>query len=297
MKDLTSIFLLQPDPKDDLWEIYHANTKLSPRIMPPASDLKDPVAELNAAVWKTRIEEMEAAVGSGGKCYPTAPKIVLPDILPQTLHQPIEKIIRERASERSFAAPQISIEEIAALCRLACGENPDRPRPGDWPIPFRNTPSAGALYPLELYLLAPLPIESELSGPQAEVWHYQPGGHSLERIHRCDPSRIIGCFQTWPEDPPPLVALLTGVPKRQSWKYGARAYRYTLLEAGHAAQNLVLVATALGLHSCPIVGFYDDALHDLLDIDGISEVALYSVFIGRKPAHNPSHKQETPSSL
>jgi len=289
MQDLSSIFLLQADPKDEPWESYHTNTKLNAWLMPPASKTStDPVAELNAAVRKTAIEEMEAAIGSGGKRYPTAPSLILPRTPHPSMQRPTAEVMAARASQRAFDPRQLSLDEIATLCLFTAGENDQRTRVGDSPVPFRYSPSAGALFPLELYLLVLVPLSDGISPSCAEVWHYDPRRHALERIHRCAQGQIAACFQTWPDSPPPLVALFTGVPKRQSWKYGARAYRYTLLEAGHAVQNLTLAASALDLGSCPIVGFYDDALHDLLDIDGVSEIALYSAFLGHPSTSNPS---------
>ncbi len=253
--------------------------------MPRAIELDDPVAALNAAIRKTSIEEMEAAVGSAGKRYPTASRLLLPPDLPPAFSRSLGDVMKGRASDRSFSTSVLSLNEISALCRVTNGRNDHRLPVEDSPVAFRFTPSAGALYPLELYLLAVQPLQLDGNDSRAEIWHYEPGNHCLERIHRCDSAVIASCFQTWPANPPPLVALITGVPKRQSWKYGPRAYRYTLLEAGHAAQNLVLATTALELNSCPVVGFYDDVIHDLLDIDGLSEVALYTVFIGRKSEH------------
>lgn len=282
MNQLASIFLLQPDEKDAAWERYHANTKLSPWRMPPAAMREDPVAELNDALRKTAIEEIESVVGSGGKRYPTTEKLVLPDAWPAAFETSLGAVLGIRSSQREFSPSPLSIEQLAAVCRSTCGFKPAG-ADIDGMARSRCIPSAGALYPLELYLFSLQPLSRSEKPKTAEVWHYEPQKHSLERVTRCDPARITGCFQTWPELPPPMVAVLTGVPKRQSWKYGARAYRYTVMEAGHAVQNMVLGATAMELNSCPVVGFYDDRIHDLLDIDGVSEIALYTVWLGHQP--------------
>ncbi len=284
MHNLSSIFLIQPDANNTVWELYHVNTKLSPSRMPQATKPEDPAAELNDALRKIHIEEIEAAVGTGGKSYATTEKISLPADWPNGFDQPLKTVLEMRSSQREFSSESLSLKQLSAICRIACGLKVNATDQDGVVVPFRFIPSAGALYPLELYLLSFSPLNGGCaSGPStAEVWHYEPQTHCLERILRCDPGRIRSCFQTWPELPPPIVALITGVPKRQSWKYGARAYRYTVMESGHAVQNIVLGATAIGLNSCPVVGFYDDALHDLLDIDGVSEVALYTVFIGQR---------------
>ena len=78
-----------------------------------------------------------------------------------------------------------------------------------------------------------------------------------------------------------LVWILTVRLQRVRWKYGERAYRYALLEAGHIAQNVYLAATALGLGACAVGAFLDDDLHRLLGIDGREEFALYLLAVGR----------------
>jgi SagB-type dehydrogenase family enzyme len=76
------------------------------------------------------------------------------------------------------------------------------------------------------------------------------------------------------------VFVLTGVFGRSKIKYGERAYRFVLLEAGHAMQNICLTGTVLGLGACPVGGFIDDDINDLLNVDGVEEAALYAVTIG-----------------
>ncbi|MCC5846780.1 MAG: SagB/ThcOx family dehydrogenase [Verrucomicrobia bacterium] len=283
MNDLASIFLPQSDKQDALWELYNTNTKLSPAHMPPVSAEADPIAQLNEAIRKLTIEEIEAAVGSGGKRYPTSETLALPEAFPAAINKPFGNILESRISEREFAISPLSIKTISGLCRIACGIKPSHVRTEETPT-SRYVPSAGALYPLELYLFSAQPLTKRGKGDGgAEIWHYEPQQHNLERIVRCDLERIADCFQTWPEQFPPITAVITGVPKRQSWKYGARAYRYTVMEAGHAVQNILLGATAMNLSACPVVGFYDDRIHDLLDIDGVSEIALYTVWMGERP--------------
>ncbi len=277
MNKLASIFLLQPDEKDAVWELYHANTKLSPWRMPTPADQNDPVAELNEALRKITIEEIESVVGTAGKRYATSERISLPGEWPSAFETSLGKAVELRSSRRDFAPAPLSTSQLAALCRVACGVKPVNAGSGDT-TPSRCVPSAGALYPLELYLFAAQPFAG--MPDSAGVWHYEPQNHHLERVVRCDADRISGCFQTWPDSPPPVAAVITGVPKRQSWKYGARAYRYTVMETGHAVQNMTLGAAVMGLNSCPVVGFYDDCVHDLLDIDGVSEIALYTVWLG-----------------
>ena len=123
MRDLSSIFLQQPDAKDALWELYHANTKLSSHLMPPAAAQDDPVADLNATVRNTFIEEIEAAVGSGGKRYATAEKLALLDVFPDAFEKSFATVLEARASQRTFASTPLGLEQLAALGRVTCGRN------------------------------------------------------------------------------------------------------------------------------------------------------------------------------
>jgi SagB-type dehydrogenase family enzyme len=68
---------------------------------------------------------------------------------------------------------------------------------------------------------------------------------------------------------------------RSRFKYGLRGYRFTLLEAGHLVQNVLLSCTALGLAAVPIGGFYDRPVDELLGVDGVNESVVYAVSLGR----------------
>jgi SagB-type dehydrogenase family enzyme len=79
------------------------------------------------------------------------------------------------------------------------------------------------------------------------------------------------------------VIVLTAVFWRSRFKYGARAYRFALIEAGHVAQSLLLGAAALGLRTLPVGGFYDRSVDALIGIDGVHEAALYLLPVGASP--------------
>ena len=75
---------------------------------------------------------------------------------------------------------------------------------------------------------------------------------------------------------------LSVVLPRSSFKYGQRAYRFALLEAGHVAQNLLLAAEGLDLGALPVGGFFDDELNRLLQLDGCQEFVVYLVLMGHR---------------
>jgi SagB-type dehydrogenase family enzyme len=76
------------------------------------------------------------------------------------------------------------------------------------------------------------------------------------------------------------VLVISGILKRSSLKYGERAYRFMMIEAGHVGQNICLTSFALNLGCLMLGGFNDDEVDDLLGIDGVSETTLYASAIG-----------------
>lgn len=137
----------------------------------------------------------------------------------------------------------------------------------------RTAPSAGALYPLEVYLVT-----------DGEVRHYLPDGHRIET--RDSASVRLAVADAVGQDAArdaPAVVVIAGVPTRVEPKYGGRAERYLLLEAGHAAQNLLLAATALGLGAVPIGAFGDDALARALGLPP-GEETVYAIPVGSPAA-------------
>jgi SagB-type dehydrogenase family enzyme len=125
----------------------------------------------------------------------------------------------------------------------------------------RTTPSAGALYPLEVYLVAGR-VESLAAG----VYRYNPSSHQLLPIADGDGRRKLSqaaLEQAWVAEAPASI-VLTAVRDRLTRKYGGRALRYVILEAGCAAQNVSLQAITLGLGSVHVGAFDDAAVSGLL---------------------------------
>jgi SagB-type dehydrogenase family enzyme len=138
---------------------------------------------------------------------------------------------------------------------------------------LRSAPSAGALYPLELYFVI-----------RDGLFHYQPQSHSLELKQREDLRERIAeaALDQVPLRVAPCTVVITAVTLRTARKYDARASRYIAMEAGHAAQNLLLEATSRGLVGVPVGAFDDARLASLLALpDG--EVPLYLIAVGNPP--------------
>ena len=142
---------------------------------------------------------------------------------------------------------------------------------------FRNTPSAGALYPIETYLFA-----KNVDGLNLGLYHYNIKFHLLEELAVEDFSILLtrACLGQEMFVSAGAIFIWSGIFGRSKWKYKQRAYRYVYLDCGHIAQNLALSATALGLGSCQVGAFYDDEINKILGLDGNEESAIYLSVVG-----------------
>jgi SagB-type dehydrogenase family enzyme len=175
----------------------------------------------------------------------------------------LSEALAGRRSIRAYTDEPLSETAISDLLWAAQGVT----APGG----KRTAPSAGALYPLETFVAT------------AEGWYrYQPNGHRLEVLGHDDLREALARAALGQEEVAAgaAVFVITGVYSRTESKYGARAARYVHLEAGHAAQNLLLQATALGLGAVPI-GAFDDA--DVQAVLGLpaDHQPLYLIPVGR----------------
>ncbi len=175
----------------------------------------------------------------------------------------LEEALSERRSVREYTKEQLSLEEIGQLLWAAQGITN--------PAGYRTAPSAGALYPLEVYVILP-----------QGVYHYDPQQHHLTIHLQGDlrPSLHAAALRQAPVLNAPAVFVITAVYQRTEEKYGAeRSARYVPLEAGHAAQNLLLQAVALDLGGVPIGAFYDDQVKAALSLPG-DQQPLYLIPVG-----------------
>lgn len=159
----------------------------------------------------------------------------------------LEALLAARRSVRDFAPQPLALADAAQLLWAAQGTT----RGGRG----RTAPSAGALYPLELLLVA-----GRVDGLPSAAWRYDPAGHGLLRQRDGDLRAALAAAaagQRWIAEAPAVI-VVAAVPQRTARKYGPRAGRYVAIEAGHAAQNVQLQALARGLGST-YVGAVDGA--------------------------------------
>lgn len=159
----------------------------------------------------------------------------------------LEQALMRRRSIREFTKDELTLAQISQLLWAVQGITD--------PAGLRTAPSAGALYPLEVYVAT-----------RAGLDHYEPGGHRLVRVADRDVrTALAAAAHQETVAGAPVVFVITALPARTAAKYGAaRATRYVTLEAGHAAQNLLLQAVTLGLGAVVVGAFDDDAVRQVL---------------------------------
>ncbi len=169
----------------------------------------------------------------------------------------LEEAIFERRSVREFANIPLNLEQISQLLWAAQGIT------DSWRN-FRSAPSAGALYPMEIFL-----VVGDVEDLEAGIYHYNPDEHSLDKMKegdiRGDLSRAA--LGQRAVDQAPVNLIIAAEFGRTTGRYGTRGERYVYIEAGHIGQNIYLQAVALGLGTVAIGAFHDDDVAELLEID------------------------------
>ena len=197
--------------------------------------------------------------------------------LPAPSSSSLTDTIRRRHSCREFSPATMPLSQLSTLLQDAYGiagvtTFGDRTR-----LLRRSVPSAGGLYPLELYV-----VLRRVDGLEDGLYHYDPLGHGARLLRRGDLfATIAPMFYTYPffRDANAVV-LVAAVFKRVQKKYGPRGYRYLLIEAGHVGQNLCLRACELWLAALCMGGFVDSAINAFVGLEPRQEGVIYTVALG-----------------
>jgi len=228
---------------------------------------------LNSEPWLDEDAYRGAAVQHEFKDVPPA---AAPTALPAPTPSPLAGLILRRRSARAFAGRPLPLAAVSALASATYGVVELAPMPGGAFL-RRAVPSAGGLYPLELFVFL-----QRVEGLADGLYHYDVRGHALSPLRPGWPAEALrSVFLTYPfvRDANLVVCFAAAFPRAQK-KYGPRGYRYVLLEAGHAAQNLCLAAAEHGLGSLCMGGFMDGGLNRLLGLDPRTEGVVYAVAVG-----------------
>jgi SagB-type dehydrogenase family enzyme len=168
----------------------------------------------------------------------------------------------------------VDLASLALLLRYGAGVLEHRRHAGVW---FRTYASAGALYPIEVYVVC-----GELPGLEAGVYHFDPEGFALNRLrlgdHRTTIAEAAG--EEAVMDAPATLAL-AGIPWRTAWKYTERGYRHLFWDAGMMVANLLALCSGIGLPARVVTGFVDASVEELVGLDAVKEFPLLLLPIGR----------------
>jgi SagB-type dehydrogenase family enzyme len=208
------------------------------------------------------------------KEYPAAQQHTLPK--PGQVPLAIGEAIARRRSCRLFAEQPLPLAALSTLLHSAYGLG-DPYLNGDQTMFDRPVPSGGGCYPLELYVLV-----RHVEGIPAGIHHYSARHHALEvlgPLPKPEDLETLFLSQPWVAKAH-VVVIVAAVASRLLHRYGDRGYRYLLIEAGHVGQNLALVATASGLGSLSLGGFFDDDVSCMLGLDAAFELPLYGIALG-----------------
>ena len=219
------------------------------------------------------------------KNYPKNRTIKLTGKFPEPT-TPLQELLKRRRSLRSFSKKPMKVADLAFLLWASTGIQ--RKEKG---YEFRTVPSAGALYPIETYI-----VVNNVEGLEKGLYHYNIRAHALEELRIADLTEETAraaldqeiCAQA------SVVLIWTAVFQRSKWKYSERAYRYVYLDAGHIAQNLAMSAVSIGMGTCQIAAFYDDEINEILGVDGEEESATYLSVVGHPK--QPPRKRTTQST-
>jgi len=194
--------------------------------------------------------------------------------LPKPEYQgiPLEEAIEERRSVRNYSKNSITMFQLSQLLFSAQGKTGKI-----YGKPLRTAPSAGALYPFEIYVIA-----NNMESLDQGIYHYGILNHTLELVQYGDFRKEItsaGLKQEMLGDSD-VVFVLSAIFDRTRHKYGERGFRYVYIEAGHISQNIYLQAVSLGLGSVSVGAFLDDKVNQLIGVDGQKEAVIYLHAVG-----------------
>lgn len=223
------------------------------------------IAFISIQITQTIPHEIKAAECTAD---PSQSVIILPE--PDYTGLSVEEAIANRRSVRNYTEEKLSLEELSQILWAAQGITDESGK--------RTAPSAGALYPIELYV-----VPNKVEGVRCGIYHYVPEEHKLALFMEGNFTDAVYSAALGQEHVRDAAAVIvfTAVHERTALKYGDSADRYIAMEAGHISENILLESTSLGLGSVPVGAFDQEGFDGLLGINGTGESVLYLNCIGK----------------
>ena len=240
--------------REGIGALYHQETKYRKEAMPQGG--------LDWAHQPSPYKEFAYAL----KHFPIRP-------LEQKGGKSLWETIAQRRSIREFSNQSITFLELSQLIWATQGITLRA-----WGFEFRASPSAGALYPIETYL-----VVNRVEEIPPGLYHYNGKRAQLILLKEgyLGPELCqAGLGQEMLEEAS-CVFVWTAIVERSKWKYRERAYRYIYMDAGHIGQTLYLAATALDLGCCTVGAFFDEEVDRVIGVDGKNEISVYLGAVGR----------------
>ena len=184
----------------------------------------------------------------------------------------LKSVLKNRQTIRKLACKPISQSYLDILIWAACGHTHTIKD-----VKMRTAPSAGARYPVEIYF-----VIQNSDGTDDGIYYYdfEKEGMTLMKSGKCMPDIKKVSFDQEFILNTNLAAIMTYNPDKIEPQYGPQSRKYAFLECGHIAQNLLLMATSLGMGAVPVGAFQEKGLREFLGIDSAKKEVLYMVCVG-----------------
>lgn len=211
--------------------------------------------------------------------------VSLPMDFEEIIQKPdIFQLLAERESCRSYSQEKLSLKELSFLLWATQGIRGFAGRRKQ--VTFRNVPSAGSRHPFETYLFL-----SNVEGITPGIYHYLPDGHQLELWNNYPDYQTeltdALCGQKFGGNAP-VTFVWSVIPYRTEWRYGTKAQKYIMIDAGHVCENLYLACESIGCGACAIGAYDQELLDELLGFapgpsaDESYEFAFYIAAVGKR---------------
>ena len=223
------------------------------------------------------------------KIYPTIEPLPLPRDVPQTGVAALSAIAESVLSSSTSSVP--GLQDLARILYFSAGITKQREHSGGV-IYFRAAACTGALYEIELYV-----VSGDLPGLDAGVYHFNPADVALRLLRKGDfrGNLALATAMEPAVASAPATIICTGTYWRNAWKYQARTYRHFGWDSGTLLANMMAVSAASGLPAEVVLGFVDDEVNRLLDLDTRREVSWCLVPIGRTAESSLPSPREAPA--
>lgn len=256
--------------KKDLWKetelsrVYHENSKL--HSFHQQGDFMKPLDEID--------EKVKKVTAKGRKNFINKEKIPLPAPTKEN-KKTLEEVVLARRSLRNYSNTPVDIQTLSNILYYSYGVTGELKNTA---LKLRAVPSGGGLYPIDIYISI-----NNVESLEIGIYYYDPLDHALICVNKNDLKNTSKELSGYSMilDKAAFTIILGANFWRNQWKYHERGYRIILLDCGHIAQNLHMMATSYGLGSNCLMGFVDDELNKLLDLDGVVEHSMYLITVGK----------------